>query len=100
MITGLLSPRNLIICRLNNTGRGSWRFGKLAKDAFVLTRSGPDHSSGVSGSIGTATIPYQRRRAGQRAKFGAAGTALVLMGIAMGVLTIRFALVLAHDLWG
>jgi hypothetical protein len=72
----------------------------LAKDAFVLTRSGPDHPSMVPDSIGTATLPYERRRAGQRATFGAAGTALVLMGIAMGVLIIRFALVLAHDLWG
>jgi hypothetical protein len=72
----------------------------LANDAFVLTRSGLDHSSRAAGSIGTATVPYQQPTAGQRAKFGAAGTALVLMGIAMGVLVIRFALVLAHDLWG
>jgi hypothetical protein len=54
----------------------------------------------VPGSIGTADVPYQQRRTGQRATFGAAGTALVLMGIAMSVLIIRFALVLAHDLWG
>ena len=72
----------------------------MTKDAFVFTRSGPDHSSGVPGSIGTATIPHELRRAGRRATFGAAGTALVLMGIAIGVLIIRFGLVLAHDLWG
>jgi hypothetical protein len=72
----------------------------LAKHAFIFTRSGPDHSPTVAGAMGTVSVPYQRLRAGQRAKFGAAGTALVLMGIAMGVLVIRFALVLAHDLWG
>ena len=79
---------------------GSRRFGTLSKDALVLTRSGPDHSSRAAGSIGTASIPHQRRGARQRTAFGAAGTALVLMGIAMGVLVIRFALVLAHELWG
>ena len=72
----------------------------MARDAFVFTRSGPDHSSGEPGSIRRATIPHQRRRAGRRATFGAAGTTLVLMGIAIGVLIIRFGLVLAHDLWG
>ena len=72
----------------------------MARDAFVFMRSGPDHSSGVPGSIGTVTIPHQRQRAGRRATFGAAGTALVLMGTAIGVLIIRFGLVLVHDLWG
>ena len=42
----------------------------------------------------SATRHEQRVR--PRAAFGVIGTLLVLMGVAMGVLTIRFILVVAH----
>jgi hypothetical protein len=51
----------------------------------------PMTPSPVSHSI----LPHQQR-VQPRAALGAAGTLLALMGIAIGVLMIRFILVLAH----
>lgn len=46
-------------------------------------------------SINDATVRHERRMR-PRAALGAAGTLLVLMGVAIGVLAIRFILVFAH----
>jgi predicted lipid-binding transport protein (Tim44 family) len=46
--------------------------------------------------INYSNLAHERQRARPRAALGAIGTLLVLMGIGMGVLTIRFILVFAH----
>jgi len=43
-----------------------------------------------------ADLAYERQRPRSRAAPGAIGTMLALMGVAMGVLTIRFILVFVH----
>ena len=45
-------------------------------------------------SVNHSTVVYKRER--PRSGLGAVGTALVLMGVGMGVLTIRFIIVFAH----
>jgi hypothetical protein len=45
-------------------------------------------------SVNHLTLPHKRARS--RAGLGAPGTLLVLMGVGIGVLTIRFILVFAH----
>ena len=46
------------------------------------------------GSVNHSTTVYKRAR--PRSGLGGVGTALVLVGLGMGVLTIRFILVFAH----
>jgi len=46
-------------------------------------------------SVNHATVRHEQL-VRPRASLGAAGTLLVLMGVAIGVLTIRFILVFAH----
>ena len=45
-------------------------------------------------SVNHLTLPHKRARS--RAGLGTPGTLLVLMGVGIGVLTIRFILVFAH----
>jgi hypothetical protein len=52
-------------------------------------------SSPLRGSINYATTAH-RRRTWYRAALEAVGTFFVLAGIAVGILTLRFALVLIH----
>ena len=58
---------------------------------FGFARAGAVHQQMASSPV-THSIFLHRQRAG----LGAIGTLLVLMGVGMGVLTIRFILVLAH----
>ena len=45
-------------------------------------------------SVNHSTVVYKRMR--PRSDLGAVGTVLVLMGVGIGVLTIRFIIVFAH----
>jgi hypothetical protein len=47
-------------------------------------------------SVNRSTVRHRRRKR-HRAALGAAGTLFVLMGVAIGVLTLRFILVFAHS---
>ena len=46
----------------------------------------------------SASVTEERRRTWQRTALEIAGTFLILMGIAVGVLTLRLALVLMHGI--
>jgi hypothetical protein len=50
----------------------------------------------ISSNRVTHSIISHRRRGRPRTALGSIGTLLVLMGVGMGVLTIRFILVFAH----
>ena len=62
---------------------------------FDFARAGAVRQRTVPSSVIHSTALYERRTR-PRAALGAIGTVLVLMGIAMGVLTIRFILVFMH----
>ena len=61
---------------------------------FDFERAGAVRQQMAPSSVIHSTLPHRRVR--PRAGLGAAGTALVLMGVGIGVLTIRFILVFAH----
>ena len=62
---------------------------------FDLARAGAMRQPMAPNSVNHATVRHEQR-VRPRAALGAAGTLLVLMGVAIGVLMIRFILVLAH----
>jgi len=64
---------------------------------FDFGRAGAVRQQMVSSAVTHSIFPHQRR-VRPRAALGVLGTLLVLMGVAMGVLTIRFILVVAHTL--
>ena len=61
---------------------------------FHFTREGALRQRMVPGLANHITLPHKPAR--PRARLGAPGTLLVLMGAGIGVLTIRFILVFAH----
>ena len=61
---------------------------------FDFARSGDVRQQMAPSSVNHPTPPHKRARS--RAGLGAPGTLLVLMGVGIGVLTIRFILVFAH----
>jgi hypothetical protein len=63
--------------------------------AFDFPRGGTVRQQTVSGSMPDSIFP-QGQRTRPRARLGGIGTLLALTGVAIGVLTIRFFLVLAH----
>jgi hypothetical protein len=60
----------------------------VANAEFVRRQMAPNWSN--------RRAALHQRRVRRRAALGVIGTVLVLMGVAMGVLTIRFILVVAH----
>jgi hypothetical protein len=62
---------------------------------FDFARAGAVRQQMAPSSVTHSTVLYERRMR-PRAGLGAAGTLLVLMGVGIGVLTIRFILVFAH----
>jgi hypothetical protein len=63
---------------------------------FDFARAGAVRQQMAPSSISYSNLAHERQRTRPRATLGAIGTLLVLMGVAMGVLTIRFVLVFAH----
>ena len=63
---------------------------------FDYARAGAERRQMASSSIDYSNLAHERQRTRPRAGLGGIGTLLVLMGIGMGVLTIRFILVFAH----
>jgi hypothetical protein len=63
---------------------------------FDFARAGAVRQRMASSSIKQENLAHERHRTQPRATLGAIGTLLVLMGVAMGVLTIRFILIFAH----
>ena len=63
---------------------------------FDFSRAGAVRQQLASSSVIPSIVPHEQQRTQPRVGLGAVGTALVLMGVAMGVLTIRFILVFAH----
>jgi hypothetical protein len=61
---------------------------------FDFARAGGVRQQMAPSSVNHLTLPHKRAR--PRSGLGAVGTALVLLGIGIGVLTIRFILVFAH----
>jgi hypothetical protein len=61
---------------------------------FDFTRAGAVRHQMAPSPVNHLTLPHRRAR--PRAGLGAPGTLLVLMGVGIGVLTIRFILVFAH----
>ena len=61
---------------------------------FDFARAGAVRQQMTPSSVNHLTLPHKRARS--RAGLGAPGTLLVLMGVGIGVLTIRFILVFAH----
>jgi hypothetical protein len=61
---------------------------------FHFARAGTVRQQMASSWVDRLTLPHRRARS--RARLGAPGTLLVLMGVGIGVLTIRFILVFAH----
>jgi hypothetical protein len=61
---------------------------------FDFPSAGAVRQQMAPNSVNYSTLPHERAR--PRAGLGAAGTLLVLMGVGIGVLTIRFILVFAH----
>jgi hypothetical protein len=62
---------------------------------YDFARAGATRQQMASSPV-THSIISHRRRGRPRGALGAAGTMLVLMGVGIGVLTIRFILVFAH----
>ena len=62
---------------------------------FGFARVGAVHQQTASSSITHSIFPHSQR-VRPRAGPGAIGSLLVLMGVAMGVLTLRFILVFVH----
>lgn len=62
---------------------------------FDFARAGVVRQQTAPGSVTGSTVSNQPRTR-PRAALGSIGTLLVLMGVAIGVLTIRFILVFAH----
>ena len=61
---------------------------------FDFASAGPARQRTEPSSANYSTVVYKRAR--PRSGLGAVGTALVLMGVGIGVLTIRFIIVFAH----
>jgi hypothetical protein len=62
---------------------------------FDSARAGAVHQQMVPSPV-THSIFLHRQRVQPRAGLGAIGTLLVLIGVGMGVLILRFILILAH----
>jgi hypothetical protein len=71
--------------------KGSWFVRRSAMALFDFAKAGAVRQQMASHPI----LPH-RQRGRPRAGLGSIGTVLVLMGIGIGVLTIRFILVFAH----
>ena len=69
----------------------------MTKDIFALTRSVPERPSRLIGVGNRIRVADARRRASKRAALGVAGIVFVLMGVAIGVLTLRFMLIFAYS---
>ena len=63
---------------------------------YDFARAGAARQQMASSPGNRSVFPYERQRTRSRGALGVIGTLLVLMGVAMGVLTIRFMLVVAH----
>jgi hypothetical protein len=63
---------------------------------FDFPKAGAVRQQMAPSSFNHSAIARERQRTRPRGALGAIGTLLVLMGIAIGVLTIRFILVFAH----
>jgi len=61
---------------------------------FDFARAGAARQQMAPSSVNHLILPHKRAR--PRAGLGAPGTLLMLMGVGIGVLTIRFILVFAH----
>jgi hypothetical protein len=61
---------------------------------FDFARAGAVRQQMASSPVNHLTLPHKRARS--RYGLGAPGTLLVLMGVGIGVVTIRFILVFAH----
>jgi hypothetical protein len=62
---------------------------------FDFARAGAVRQQMAPSSVNHLTLPHQQR-VRPRPGLGSIGTLLVLMGVGIGVLTIRFILVFAH----
>jgi hypothetical protein len=62
---------------------------------YDFARAGATRRQMAPSPVNHSTVPHDQR-VRPRAALGVIGTTLVLMGVAMGVLTIRFILVFAH----
>jgi hypothetical protein len=62
---------------------------------FDFPRAGTVRQQMVSGSVTHSIFP-RGQQTRPRARLGGIGTLLALVGVALGVLTVRFFLVLAH----
>jgi hypothetical protein len=62
---------------------------------FDIARAGAVRQQMAPSPVNHSILPHERR-VRPRAALGAAGTLLVLMGVAIGVLMIRFILVFSH----
>ncbi|MBV8089031.1 MAG: hypothetical protein JO139_05555 [Alphaproteobacteria bacterium] len=69
----------------------------MAKDIYAFARSVPEHPSRLPGASNPIRVADERRSASKRAALGAAGIVFVLMGVAIGVLTLRFMLMFAYS---
>jgi hypothetical protein len=69
-------------------------FRRSSMALFDFARAGAVRQPMAPSSVNHLTLPNERVRS--RAGLGAPGTLLVLMGVGIGVLTIRFILVFAH----
>ena len=69
-------------------------FRRSAMALFDFARAGAVRQQMAPSSVNHLTLPHKRARS--RAGLGVPGTLLVLMGVGIGVLTIRFILVFAH----
>ena len=69
----------------------------MTKDIFAFVRSAPERPFGPPGSSNPISVADERRSASKRAAFGAAGIVFVLMGVAVGVLILRFMLIFAYS---
>ena len=63
---------------------------------YDFARAGAARQEMASSPVNGANLAHEQPRARPRSALGVIGTLLVLMGVAMGVLTIRFILVFVH----
>lgn len=63
---------------------------------FDFARAGAVRHPMASSSVNHATVRHEKQSTWARAALGVVGTLFVLMGVAIGVLTLRFILVFAH----
>jgi hypothetical protein len=87
----VVSPRNLI-CRCPSIGRRNLYRSRMTVFDFPKARGVRQQ---IASSRVSHSIPHLQR-VRPRPGLGSIGTVLVLMGVGMGVLIIRFILVFAH----